>query len=63
MIIECSPFKVEITYSTDIDIDPLLSLDLGNGMESIVSSSILDSDRLNSQVGINAKDIAEGSLS
>ena len=63
MIIECSPFKVEITYSTDIDIDPLLSLDLGNGMESIVSSSILDSDRLNSQVGINAKDIADGSLS
>ena len=62
MIIECSPFKVEITYSTDIDIDPLLSLDLGNGMESIVSSSILDSDRLNSQVGINAKDIADGSL-
>ena len=63
MIIECSPFKVEITYSTDIDIDPLLSLDLGNGMESIVSSSILDSDRLNSQVGINAKDKADGSLS
>ena len=63
MIIECSPFKVEITYSTDIDIEPLLSLDLGNGMESIVSSSILDSDRLNSQVGINAKDIADGSLS
>ena len=63
MITECSPFKIEITYSTDIDIDPLLSLDLGNGMESIVSSSILDSDRLNSQVGINAKDIADGSLS
>ena len=63
MIIECSPFKVEITYSTDIDIDPLLSLDLGNGMESIVSSSILDSDCLNSQVGVNAKDIADGSLS
>ena len=62
MITECSPFKIEITYSTDIDIDPLLSLDLGNGMESIVSSSILDSDRLNSQVGIN-KDIADGSLS
>ena len=43
-----------VTYSTDIDIDPLLSLELGKGMESIVSSSILDSDSL-SQVGINAK--------
>ena len=55
MLSECSPFKGEIvTYSTDIDIDPLLSLDLANGIESIVSSSILDSDCL-SQVGINAK--------